>query len=157
MHEDALYDTVLLGKLCHLHKTLIRIAAILADDVLHPVALVVDILLIVVLVPKLDLSSRNRNIDYAHTIVGRKNLNHFSTEEIHRAEVVAFTTDRRHGSVPFPHLTPEVGHVDGCHELETRIVEILVLLGRCGTGFHVGLTDTEVDVKFGVGLTLRGR
>lgn len=82
----------------------------------------------------------------------RKNINHFSSEKIHRTEVVAFTTDRRYGSIPFSHLAPKFRHVDRSHELETWIIEIFVLLCRYSSCFHVGLSYTKIYEKLGSGL-----
>ena len=59
MHEDTLDYTVLLGDLCHLDKSCIRIAAVLLDDGLHPVTFIVDVFLVIDLVPKFDLCSCN--------------------------------------------------------------------------------------------------
>ena len=51
MDENALDDAVLLGNACHINESLVGIAIVLVDNILHPVALVVDILLVVVFVP----------------------------------------------------------------------------------------------------------
>ena len=54
-------------------------------------------------------------------------------------------------------LLPSVaGHVDRRHELETRVVEALVLRRRPGPGLHVGLSEAEVDVEIGIGFLGKG-
>ena len=155
MHEYPFDNSIFLGKSCHIHETLIRVSAVLADDVFHPVALVVDIIFIVFPIPKLDFCSCYRYVDNAYMVFRRKNINHFSSEKIHRTEVVAFTTDRRYGSIPFSHLAPKFRHVDRSHELETWIIEIFVLLCRYSSCFHVGLSYTKINEKIGVRFVFR--
>ena len=147
MHEDTLDHTVLLGDLRHVHEPLVRIAAVLLDDGLHPVALVVDVLLVVVLVPKLDLGTGHRNIDDTDLDVFWKDFDHLATEEVYRTEVVSFAADRWNSGIPLAHLAVKLRHVHGCDEAEARVVEVLVLLCRPCARFHVGLTDAQIDVE----------
>ena len=126
-------------------------AAVLRDDGLHPVAFAVDILFIRILVPEFQLGACDGYVDDAYPDVLRQVFDHLATEEIDRAQVVAFPADGWRGRVPMALLPSIAGHVDRRHELEARVVEALVLRRRPGAGLHVGLSETEIDVEIGVG------
>ena len=156
MHQYTLDDAVLLGNAGHADQPLVGIAAVLGDYGLHPVPLAVDVLLVGVLVPELDFRSCDGNVDDTHPVLFRQALYHLAAEEVHGTEIVALAADRRHGRIPVSHFPAEIGHVDGRHETEAGVVEILVLRGRHGPGLHVGLADTEIDEEIRIRL-LRGQ
>ena len=147
MHEDALDDSVLLSDLRHLNKSCVRISAILLDYRLHPVALVVDVLLVIILVPELDLCASYGYVDDSDPYVFRKYFDHLAAKEVYRAHVVALTADRRYGCIPLAHLSVKFRHVDCRHKAESRIIESHVLLCRSCAGLHVRLAYAQIDVE----------
>ena len=157
MHENTFDDTVLLSDLGHFHESCVWISAILLDDSLHPVTLIVDVLLVVDLVPEFDLRTCYRNVDDAHLDIFRKHLNHLAAEEIHWAEIVALTADRRYCSVPLTHLSAKIRHVNCRYKLKARIVEILVLFCRPCSSLHVGLADAQIDMEVRIRLLCKCR
>ena len=156
MHKYSLDNSVLLGNLCNFHEPFVRIAAVLADYGLHPVAFVVNVLLVVVLVPKFDFGTGYGHVDYTYPVLLRQVFYHLASEEVHRTHIVALAADRRDGGVPMSLLPSELGHIHRRHELEARIVEILVLFRRRGSGFHIGLPNAEVYEKVRVRRILCG-
>ena len=151
VQEHSLDHAVLLGDARDFQQAVVGAAAVLRDDGLHPVAFSVDVLLVRILVPELQLGARDGHVDDAHADVRRQVLDHLAAEEIDRTQVVAFPADGRRGRVPMALLPSVAGHVDRRHELEARVVEALVLRRRPGPGLHVGLSEAEVDVEIGVG------
>ena len=156
VQEHSLDHAVLLGDARDFQQAVVGAAPVLRDDGLHPVTLTVNVFLVRILVPELQLGARDGHVDDAHADVRRQVFDHLAAEEIDRTQVVAFPADGRRSRVPMALLPSVAGHVDRRHELETRIVEALVLRRRPGAGLHVGLSEAEIDVEIGVGFLRKG-
>ena len=156
VQEHAFDDTVFLRFACGLHQALVGVHTIFLRHVHEPAAgrvrgLHRQIIRAGILVPKLEFRTRHGHIDHAHAITLRQHLDHLAAEEIHRAHVIILPANGRDGRVPVVPLTAIARHIHGGHELEARIVEVLVLFGRTGARLHVGLAEAKVDEEIMVG------
>ena len=157
MYQHTLYDTTLLSNLSHIDYALIAVHVILLGHVYQPVAAGVGglhckVFLAGILVPQFQLGAGYRDVDYAYAVLLREFLNHLAAKEIHRAHVVALTADRGRCGIPFTLYAVVTRHIHGRYELEPWVIPILVLIGRCCAGLHVGLAKAEVDKEIGIRL-----
>ena len=75
---------------------------------------------------------------------------HFTTEVVGRGETCVVAAEGWICGVPFTFLAFGGGHIDGCHHHESRIDSHAIFTFDGCIAFHVGLSETEVDVKVGV-------
>ncbi len=156
VQEHPLDHAVLLRLAGGFHQAPVGAHPVLLGHVDEPAARRVgglhrEVFLAGVLVPEFKLRTRDGHVDHAHAVLLRQLLDHLAAEKVHRAHVGALPADGRHGRVPVVPHPLIAGHVHRRHELETRIIEVLVLLGRAGGRLHVGLAEAQVDEEIGVG------
>ena len=155
MYQHTLYDTALLSDLGHIDNALIAVHIILLGHIHKPVAagiggLHCKVLLAGILVPEFQLGAGYRDVDYTYTVLLGELLNHLAAKEIDRTHVVALTADRGCCGIPFTFYAVVTRHIHGRYKLETGIVPILVLIGRSGSGLHVGLAKAQVNEEIGI-------
>ena len=161
VQEHPLDHAVLLRLARGLHQAPVGAHPVFLGHVDEPAARRVgglhrEIILAGVLVPEFQLRTRYGHVDHAHTVLLRQFLDHLAAEKVHWPHAVGFTADGRHGRVPVVPHPLKAGHVHRRHELEARVVEVLVLLGRAGARFHVGLAEAQIDEEIGIGFLGRG-
>ena len=148
MHQYALDYSVLLRDAGHVDQSRIRVVVIRREGVLHPVGSHVGgIVLYFALHEAFDLDTANGDIDDAHPVAVGKVLQHRAAEIVGRRHSVAVTAERRQSLVPLAHDTARILIVDS-REGEVTVADShgVDMLGTC-RALHVGLSETEEDMK----------
>ena len=148
MYEDTLDDSLLLGNLCHLDKSCIRVVVVCGKHSLHPAwGSFLNIVRYAVRKECLDVATADSDMNHSHLDVFRKRFNESSSEIVCRSQSCVRTAERWYRCVPLAFYSSHFRVVHNRHHLETvaDILQILSFYPRIA--FHVGLAETEVDVE----------
>ena len=138
MQQDALDDTVFSGRLRHREQALVGVAAILIEDAVHPVALLLgNQRSVFVLVEEGDGTAfyGHRHDADAHTV--GHDIEQRAPEPVGRPQVGIGPAEGRHGLAPLAERA--VSTVSGCHA-EIAVAHLQVLRFDRSLPYHVRLS-----------------
>ena len=156
VEDDALDDAVFLGLLRHIYQTLVRVIAIILDDILEPAGLGRHIALVKRRIERHDAAARNGHDHDTDPDLRVELFDQRASEVIRRAEAPMLVRQRGNRVIPRSEF-PSVEVVDCREHLEARI-DRLVLAFDSALALHIGLAEGEIDVEVGIRIGInRGR
>ena len=153
MHQYSLDDTIVLGFLRQFDDTLVRIVVVSFQHVLHPSWSRLHIFWNFLWHESFNLDTANGNVNDSHANVFWQRRNQRTTKPVGRCQSVIGATEWRNCFTPFSLFPVSLWVIYGRHQQETWTRTYQVLCFWTGCTFHVGLSETDENVKVRVYLS----
>ena len=149
MQQNTFNNSILLSYSGHLDQSLVRIIIIFLKHSLHPVRSCLYIFLTGIFLKKFNTTSTNSHVHNTNSHIFRKILYHSSTEIIGRCQSCTLPAQWCTCRIPFTFNSSHLIIIYSRKDLKTR-VDNSVLRFISGISFHIGLSQTQINIKIRV-------